>query len=103
MSENEESKKKVERWIEENIHGPDEFKQKIYRCYISASVYNNKGMIAHAWLETMESYRFTAVAGVRSVEKLFDIGPTGALTPALAFGEDFILEIPETKRFDSIN
>jgi short subunit dehydrogenase-like uncharacterized protein len=103
MSEKEESKKKVDRWIEENVHGPDEFKRKTYRCYISASVYNNKGMEAHAWLETMESYRFTAVSGVRSVEKLFDIEPTGALTPALAFGADFILEFPETKRIDSIN
>lgn len=103
MFENKESKKKVERWIEENVHGPDEFKRKTYRCYISASVYNNEGMEAQAWLETMESYRFTAVAGVRSVEKLFEIEPTGVLTPALAFGADFILEIPETKRIDSIN
>ncbi|MFX1344181.1 MAG: saccharopine dehydrogenase family protein [Promethearchaeota archaeon] len=103
LLENKESKKNVERWIEENVHGPDDFKRKTYRCYISASVYNDQGKEAHAWLETMESYRFTAVAGVRSVEKLFDVEPTGVLTPALAFGKDFILEIPETKRFDSIN
>lgn len=103
LLENKESKKNVDRWIEENVHGPDDFKRKTYRCYISASVYNDQGKEAHAWLETMESYRFTAVAGVRSVEKLFDVEPTGVLTPALAFGKDFILEIPETKRFDSIN
>lgn len=103
MSENEEAKKKVEGWIEENIHGPDENKRKTYRCYIYASVTNNKGVKTQAWLETMESYRFTAVAGVRSVEKLFTLEPKGALTPALAFGANFILEIPETKRIDTIN
>lgn len=103
MSENEEAKKKVDSWIEENIHGPDENKRKTYRCYIYASVHNTKGVKAQAWLETMESYRFTAVAGVRSVEKLLELRPKGALTPALAFGADFILEIPETKRIDTIN
>ncbi len=103
MFEDKESKRKLEKWIEENIHGPDEFKRNTFRCYISASVYNNDGEEAHGWLETMESYHFTAVAGVQSVEKVFDIAPIGALTPALTFGADFILEIPETKRFDSIN
>ncbi|KKK46115.1 hypothetical protein LCGC14_0625380 [marine sediment metagenome] len=50
----------------------------------------------------MESYRFTAVAGVCYVEKIFKLEPKGALTPALAFGDDFILEIPETNPLDSI-
>lgn len=103
MFESEESKKKVNKWIEKNIHGPDEVKRKTYRCYIWASVSNDKGMKAQAWLETMESYRFTAVSGVRCVEKIFEMKPSGALTPALAFGADFVLEIPETKRFDSID
>jgi short subunit dehydrogenase-like uncharacterized protein len=102
MAENEESKKKVDQWIEDNIHGPDENKRNTYRCYIYASVNDDKGSKAHAWLETMESYRFTAVAGVRSVEKLFELKPIGALTPALAFGVDFVLEIPDTKRIDTI-
>ena len=103
MFEKEEAKKKVETWIEQNIHGPDENKRKTYRCYICASVNNNKGDKAQAWLETMESYRFTAVAGVRAVEKIFKLELKGVLTPALAFGADFILEIPETKRIDTIN
>jgi len=103
MLESEESKKKVERWIEENIHGPDEFKRQTFRCYIWASASNDVGGQTEAWLETMESYQFTAVAGVRCVEKIFDIKPKGALTPVLAFGTDFILEIPETRRLDSID
>jgi len=102
MMNDENSKKKVNKWVEENIYGPDEFKRQTYRCYIWASVKNDEGLEAQSWLETMESYRFTAVAGVRCVEKIFELGPKGALTPALAFGDDFILEIPETKRLDSI-
>ena len=102
MINDEKSRKKVNRWVEENIYGPDEFKRQTFRCYIWASVKNDKGLKAQSWLETMESYRFTAVAGVSCVEKIFELEPEGALTPALAFGDDFILEIPETKRFDSI-
>ena len=68
-----------------------------------ASATNDKGIEAQAWLETMESYRFTAVTGVRCVEKIFEMKPSGTLTPALAFGTDFILEIPGTRRFDSID
>lgn len=50
----------------------------------------------------MECYKFTAVASVRSVEKVFEFSPKGALTPALAFGKDFIIEIPDTKRLDRL-
>ena len=103
MNENEESKKKVKEWIEKNIHGPDQAKRETYRCYLWAQVTNNKGENAQAWVETMESYRFTAVAGVRCVEKLLELEPIGVLTPALAFGADFLLEIPETIRIDSID
>ena len=102
MINDEKSRKKVNRGVEENIYGPDEFKRQTFRCYIWASVKNDEGLKAQSWLETMESYRFTAVAGVSCVEKIFELEPKGALTPELAFGDDFILEIPQTKRFDSI-
>lgn len=100
--ENEQSKKIVQNWIEKNIHGPDEKKRKTYRCFLTAEVSNEKGEKAVSWLETMESYQLTAVAGVRSVEKILKDKPVGSLTPALAFGADFILEIPGTKRFDTL-
>ena len=103
FNENEESKKIVTEWIEKNIHSPDQVKREKYRCYLWAQATNDKGESAQAWLETMESYRFTAVAGVRCVEKLLELKLIGALTPALAFGADFILEIPETVRIDSID
>ena len=102
MSSNEEAKNKVFDWIGNNVYGPDEIKRQTNRCYIWASVRNDEERVEQAWLETMESYRFTAVAGVRCVEKVFDLHPKGALTPALAFGADFLLEIPETVRYDSL-
>ncbi|MHA1931503.1 MAG: saccharopine dehydrogenase family protein [Promethearchaeota archaeon] len=86
-----------------NIHGPDLIKRETYRCYLWAQATNDKGESTQAWVETMESYQFTAVAGVRCVEKILELKPIGTLTPALAFGADFLLEIPKTTRFDSIN
>jgi short subunit dehydrogenase-like uncharacterized protein len=103
LNSNEEAKKKVEDWIEEHIHGPNETARQTNRCQVWVSVSDNNGTSEQAWLETMESYRFTAVAAVRSVEKVFDLQPKGALTPALAFGKNFILEFPETIRYDSLN
>ncbi|MFX1337233.1 MAG: saccharopine dehydrogenase family protein [Promethearchaeota archaeon] len=94
-------KDKVREWIEKNVHGPDEFTRNTARSYIWAKVSNNNGQEIQAWLETMEGYKFTAVAGVRSVEQVFKLSPKGTLTPALAFGKDFILKIPDTKRLDS--
>lgn len=103
FNENEESKKIVTEWVEKNIHGPDKVKRETYRCYLWAQATNSKGESAQAWVETMESYQFTAVAGVRCVEKILELKPIGVLTPALAFGADFILEIPKTTRIDSID
>jgi hypothetical protein len=60
------------------------------------------GRSAEAWLETVDGYSFTALAGVRSVEKIFAQGPAGALTPAVAFGADFALEIEGTRRYDAL-
>jgi len=95
-------KDKINEWIEKNIHGPDEFTRNTARSRIWARAADEEGNESQAWLDTMEGYRFTSVAGVRSVEKVFKLSPKGALTPALAFGKDFILEIPETKRLDNL-
>lgn len=102
MSTNENAKKKVENWIEEHVHGPDESARRTNRCHIWVSVSDDDGKSEQAWLETMESYRFTAESAVLSVEKVLKQHPKGALTPALAFGADFVLEVPETSRYDSL-
>jgi short subunit dehydrogenase-like uncharacterized protein len=82
--------------------GPDEEMRRSGRTYVWACARDRQGKQVEAWLETIEAYRFTAVAGVRSVEKLLEERPTGALTPAQAFGSDFILEIEGTQRYDAL-
>jgi short subunit dehydrogenase-like uncharacterized protein len=103
MNSKEEANKKVKEWINENIQGPDESMRKTKRTHIWVSVSDDKRRREQAWLETMESYRFTALAAVHSVEKVFQLEPKGALTPALAFGADFVLEFPKTIRYDSLS
>ncbi len=82
------------------ITGPGERIRERGRSYIYGMVKNSAGLVKEAWLETPEVYRFTAIAGVRVVEEIFKRGPSGALTPSLAFGADFVLTIEGTKRYD---
>jgi short subunit dehydrogenase-like uncharacterized protein len=49
-----------------------------------------------ALLETGDSYDFTPAASVRSVEETLAGSKGGALTPAAAFGADFVLSIGDT-------
>jgi short subunit dehydrogenase-like uncharacterized protein len=60
------------------------------------------GTTAQAWLQTGDSYAFTAAASVRAIEEALTRSPRGALSPATAFGADFALTIPDTNRIDSI-
>lgn len=102
MKETKFKKDKVDEWINENVHGPSEETQQTERSHIWAKVANDNGDEAQLWLETMEAYRFTAIAAIRSVEKVFELAPKGALTPSLAFGSNFVLEIPETRLLVSL-
>ena len=87
--------------------GPDEEAQRKGRTYLWARAAGPNGA-AEAWLETGEVYRFTALAGVRLVERVLAAGKrdepplAGALTPAGAFGADFVLDIEGVRRFDSL-
>jgi short subunit dehydrogenase-like uncharacterized protein len=70
------------------------------QAWVRAS--NAGGEEAQAWLETPDSYYFTAMAGVRCVEKVLAGRPQGALTPAQAFEADFVLGLPGTTRVDRL-
>ena len=59
------------------------------------------GATAEAWLQTGESYAFTAAASVRAVEETLARSLRGALSPATAFDADFILTIAGTTRLDT--
>jgi short subunit dehydrogenase-like uncharacterized protein len=92
----------LQQWGGKIFRGPDEEIRRTGRSYVWARAANASGHEAQAWLETSEPYQFTAVGGVRCVEKILQDRPRGALTPALAFGADFVLEIEGTRRFDTL-
>ncbi len=90
------------------FEGPDEEAMRKGRTYLWARAAADDGRAAEAWLETGEVYRFTAMAGVRVVERLLAARTrgapalSGALTPAGAFGADFVLDIEGVRRFDAL-
>ncbi len=96
-------KERVMRTLEQRVQGPDAQTREHGRSYVWARAENARGEAVEAWLETIEAYAFTAVAGVRIVERVLAHKLKGALTPALAFGPDFVLEIPNTRRLDRLD
>jgi hypothetical protein len=59
-------------------------------------------ILAETWLETGESYAFTADASVRAVETTLAHSIHGAASPAEAFGSDFVLEVDDTARIEQL-
>jgi short subunit dehydrogenase-like uncharacterized protein len=72
------------------------------RSYVWARATNRSGQAIEAWQETGEGYAFTAAAAVRAVEELFAHRPVGALTPAQAFGADFVLSVDGARRYAAV-
>jgi short subunit dehydrogenase-like uncharacterized protein len=95
-------KRAIQRAIGTRIKGPDEQARRAGHSYVWARAAASDGRAAEAWLEAVEGYDFTARAGVRIVERLLAQPLCGALTPAQAFGPDFVLEIEGTKRYDRL-
>jgi short subunit dehydrogenase-like uncharacterized protein len=88
--------------VDRMLPGPSEKARETGRSMIYAQVRNAKGETRQAWLETLEGYQLTMVLAPMAVERLLDGSIKGATTPALAFGADFILEVPGTKRWDTL-
>ncbi len=92
----------AQKWVEKNVYGPNAKIRETARCHLWAKVWNENGDSAEAWLETMEAYQLTAVASLLSIEKVLTGGIIGAITPAQAFGANFVMEIAGTKRMDEL-
>jgi short subunit dehydrogenase-like uncharacterized protein len=89
--------------VERMTPGPAESIRENDRSYLYARAADKSGVIiAEAWLETCEPYQFTAYSAVEAVMRVDELGAAGALTPALAFGADFALAIPGTKRLNKL-
>jgi short subunit dehydrogenase-like uncharacterized protein len=83
--------------------GPDAEQRRRGRSEIWARAEGPDGSGAEAWLTTLDGYELTRLAGIRAVERLLAGGvPAGTTTPALAFGADFVLELPGTTRLDRL-
>jgi short subunit dehydrogenase-like uncharacterized protein len=74
----------------------------VFRSFGWARATSAKGSTAEAWLETGESYGFTAAASVRAVEATLESAPRGAFSPAEVFGADFPLSLSGTSRVESL-
>lgn len=89
-------------FAERHIDGPDAARREHDRSHFNACARSAEGKIAEAWLETMEAYAFTVRSAVLAVERVLAEDPVGALTPALAFGADFVLSVPGSTRLDAL-
>lgn len=88
--------------IERTIEGPNENVRQYAHSYLWAKASKENGESFEAWLKTIEPYRLTALSAIKCIKKLQDNEIKGALTPSEAFGRDFILEFPDTKRVDTL-
>lgn len=95
-------KQRVQRLVEQRVKGPDERTRQTGRSYVWARAEAPDGRSVEAWLDTAEGYTLTAFTAVSSVERALKGGVVGATTPASAFGADFVLEVPGTKRLDAL-
>ncbi len=88
--------------IDRMMRGPSAQHRQQERAFLWARVTNRNGDSREAWLETVEAYQFTALAAVACVEAVYQHERTGALSPARAFGADFVLSVPGTRRYDTV-
>nr|MBN1228972.1 saccharopine dehydrogenase NADP-binding domain-containing protein [Anaerolineae bacterium] len=88
--------------VDWTVKGPDESALQHGRSYLWVRASAGDRESCEMWLETMEAYRFTAVAGVRAVECLLAARPVGALSPSQGLGSGFINDLPETTLVDAL-
>ena len=95
-------RRQAARLVEQFVTGPSEHLRQTGHMQLYAKVIGSGEQQAEAWLETPEAYQFTIQAAVNAVEHTFAAHPSGALTPAQAFGADFVLQVEGTIRRDRV-
>jgi len=71
--------------------------------YAWARATNQNGQQVEAWLALGEGYQFTAASSVQAVEQVLRGHLSGVLTPAQAFGADFVLQIEGVRRLPALS
>ena len=91
----------LQSWVEKNTEGPNEKARSQKRMFLWGRVKKGDTFIKQT-LDTAEGYQFTVFAATLAVEKVLN-GKTepGFFTPSLAFGENFVLEVPGTTLQDN--
>ena len=90
------------RLIEATMRGPSASVRQTDRAVILASASDANGTRKTARLVTPEGYQFTALAALPVILRTLELQPVGALTPAMAFGADFVLEVEGVQRQDDV-
>jgi short subunit dehydrogenase-like uncharacterized protein len=87
----------IERAVRRLAPGPNEKERNEGRSYLWGRARNANGEVVEEWMETLEGYRFTQIAAVRAAEEALEHKRAGALSPAQAFGPDFVATIEGTR------
>ncbi|MFA0962912.1 trans-acting enoyl reductase family protein [Roseivirga sp. BDSF3-8] len=91
----------AEKQIRKKVKGPDDEARKNNRCYVWGEVKNHDGEVKQAVLETPEAYRLTAESALLAAQKIMQSkDKSGFMTPSMAFGKDYVLEIEGAERKD---
>jgi short subunit dehydrogenase-like uncharacterized protein len=88
--------------ISSYVSGPSERARRAGSAYLWARAANRAGLEQQAWLETIDGYAFTAESAVLALEALERTPRRGALTPAQAFGTDFVLSVSGSVRHEQL-
>jgi short subunit dehydrogenase-like uncharacterized protein len=82
------------RVVERTLDGPDERARETGWVDVAGEVRNARGRVISGTLTCPEGYRFTALSCVAAVQRVLDGACLqGGISPALAFGADFVLSI----------
>jgi short subunit dehydrogenase-like uncharacterized protein len=84
--------------VSRTVTGPSEEKQNTSISYVYGRAKNSRGHVETRALQCCEAYRLTAKTAVHAVDQLLKSNDLkGALTPSLAFGKDFLFDVPGAK------
>lgn len=85
-------------WIGWSISGPSAEERAPARAELWGQISDDAGNTIEAALETPDGYTFTVFSALATVERvLAGKVPAGFSTPSKAFGNDFVLTLPDTR------
>jgi short subunit dehydrogenase-like uncharacterized protein len=96
----------VQRWLKRRIQarppGPTEEQRARGRSYLWGEACDDSGARAVSRIQGPEGYTLTALTALTVVARvLAGAAPPGFQTPSLAYGPDFVLEVPGIERSDA--